>query len=97
MCEGLVPVRTMSMDYFDFDEPRHMLIGRRTGWRFRLGQKLRVQLVRSEVEDGKLEFGMVRDEKLLERRQVKRSKPSFQRARKVLRKPRNARRKGRRK
>ncbi len=97
MCEGLVPVRTMSMDYFDFDEPRHMLIGRRTGWRFRLGQKLRVQLVRSEVEDGKLEFGLARDEKSPEHRQVKRSKPNYQRTRKVVRKPRNTRRKGRRK
>ena len=96
MCEGLVPVRTMSMDYFDFDEIGHALVGRRNGLRFRLGQKLRVQLVRSDVEDGKLEFGLVHDDKQVPIPPKNRKKTAGTRPQKVVRRSRSARKPRRR-
>ena len=47
MCEGLVPVRELADDYYDFDEKNYCLIGRRNNVRYRLGDNVRVQVARA--------------------------------------------------
>jgi ribonuclease R len=54
--EGLVHVSTLLEDYYDFDERSHSLIGRRTRRRFRLGDKVRVQVVRVDLQRRQLDF-----------------------------------------
>jgi len=44
--EGLVHVSDLGQDYFHFDEKTHAMLGERTGKRFRLADRVRVQLVR---------------------------------------------------
>jgi len=48
--EGLVHISTLTDDYYDFDEPSHSLLARRTNRRFRLGDKVHVQVVRVDVQ-----------------------------------------------
>jgi ribonuclease R len=47
--EGLVHISTLPGDYYFFDEPSHSLIGQRTKRQFRLGDKLRVTVVRIDL------------------------------------------------
>ncbi len=54
--EGLVHISELGADYFHFDAPRHQLLGERTGQRFRLGDRLRVQLARVDMESNKIDF-----------------------------------------
>jgi ribonuclease R len=54
--EGLVHVSTLPDDYYSFDEDAHSLIGRRTGRRYRLGDRVRVQVVRVDVQRRQLDF-----------------------------------------
>jgi ribonuclease R len=54
--EGLVHVSTLNEDYFDFDERSHSLIGRRTRRRYRLGDKVKVQVVRVDLQRRQLDF-----------------------------------------
>jgi ribonuclease R len=51
-------------DYYHFDARRHELRGERTGQVFRLGDAVRVQVLRASMEDRKIDFRMVsgRDE-----------------------------------
>ena len=61
MCEGLVPVRDLPGDYYDFDEKNYALVGRRTGVRYRLGDKVKVQVTRCSLERKQLDFALLDD------------------------------------
>ena len=54
--EGAVPGRSLPGDTFSPDEHYTRLIGRYTGRTFRLGQRLRVQIVRVNVMEGEMEL-----------------------------------------
>ncbi len=61
-CEGLVPVRDLADDYYDFDEKNYCLVGRRHNNRYRLGDQIRVQVARCDLNRKQLDFVVV-DEK----------------------------------
>ncbi len=48
--EGLVHVSELGNDYFHFDAAKHQLMGERTHQRFRLGDRVRVRLVRVDLD-----------------------------------------------
>ena len=54
--EGLVHVSELGADYFQFDNIKHQMLGERTGQRFRLGDRIRVRLVRADLESNKIDF-----------------------------------------
>ena len=54
--EGLVHVSELGTDYFHFDAAKHQLLGERTAKRFRIGDRVRVRLVRVDVESSKIDF-----------------------------------------
>ena len=54
--EGLVHVSELGTDYFHFDAARHQLLGERTGRRFRIGDRVRVRLVRVDIDSSKIDF-----------------------------------------
>jgi ribonuclease R len=57
--EGLVHISELGSDYFHFDEARHELVGERTGQRFRLADRVGVQLARVDLETRKIDFRLV--------------------------------------
>jgi len=54
--EGMVHVSELGDDYFKFDAARHQMLGERTAKRFRLGDRMRVKLVRVDLERSRLDF-----------------------------------------
>ena len=61
-CEGLVPMRDLADDYYDFDEKNYCLVGRRHNNRYRLGDAVKVQVARAALDRRQLDFVIV-DEK----------------------------------
>jgi len=57
--EGLVHVSTLSGDYFHHDAAKHRLIGERTAVSFRLGDEVRVRVVRVGMEDRKIDLELI--------------------------------------
>ncbi len=57
--EGLVHVSTMADDYYRFIETAHMLRGENTQKVYRLGDKVRVQVVRVNMEVRQIDLGLV--------------------------------------
>ena len=55
-CEGLVSVRDLGDDYYDFDEKNFCLVGRRKGLRFRLGDKVTVSIARADIDKKQLDL-----------------------------------------
>ena len=56
MCEGLVPIRDLADDYYDFDEKGYCLIGRRKGVRYTLGDRVKVQVARADLDRKQLDL-----------------------------------------
>jgi ribonuclease R len=54
--EGLVHISELGKDYYQFDAAKHQLLGERTGQRYRLGDRLRVRVVKVDMESTKIDF-----------------------------------------
>jgi ribonuclease R len=59
--EGLVHITELGGDYYRFDEARQELRGERTGMRYALGSKLRVQVSRVDLDARKIDFRLMRE------------------------------------
>lgn len=61
MCEGLVPIRDLADDYYDLDEKNYSLVGRRSNVRYRLGDRVKVQIARANLDRKQLDFALIDD------------------------------------
>ena len=57
--EGLVHVTELGADYFQYDEARHELRGERTGKRYQLTDKVKVQVSRVDLDARKIDLSIV--------------------------------------
>ena len=58
--EGLVPFEKMpSNDYYIYDDQKHILVGRKTGNTYKVGDKVKVKLIRSDVKSKQLDFAII--------------------------------------
>lgn len=58
-CEGLIAVRYLGDEPFDFDEPNFRLVGRHTHTVFTIGDKLRIKVAQANLERKQLDFHLV--------------------------------------
>ncbi len=61
MCEGMVPLRMLLDDYYEFDERNFCLTGRRFHKRYGLGDKVRIRVERANLERRQLDFALIED------------------------------------
>jgi ribonuclease R len=57
--QGLVHVSTMSDDYYRYDERAHTLEGQNAGRVYRLGDRVKVQVARADLERRQLDFALL--------------------------------------
>ena len=57
--EGLVHISDLGTDYFKYDEVNHFLLGERTGKRFRLSDRVKIQVVRVDMQTNKIDFRLL--------------------------------------
>ncbi len=62
MCEGLVPVRDLADDFYDYDEKNYCLTGRRHHTTYTLGDRVRVQVARADLDRKQLDFALMSDD-----------------------------------
>lgn len=58
-CEGLVPMRELADDFYELDEKNQCIVGRRTGIEYRLGDKVKVRVARTNLDKKQLDFAVV--------------------------------------
>ena len=81
LIDGLVHVTALKRDYYQFDPVRHQLVGEMTNRRYQLGDRLKVEVVRVDMEDRKIDFDLVaslseREDKQHKSAKGKKRKPS---------------------
>ena len=57
--EGMVSLREIRSDFFEFDEERYRLVGKRTHKIFRLGDKVRIRVKNANLEQRLLDFELI--------------------------------------
>ncbi|HET9570504.1 MAG TPA: ribonuclease R [Bacteroidales bacterium] len=60
-CEGMLPIRDLDDDYYEFDEKNYCLSGRRNHKSYRLGDPINIQVVRANLERKQLDFALVKE------------------------------------
>ena len=64
-CEGMVPMRDLSSDYYEFDEDNYRLVGRRTRRVYNLGDKVRFRVEHANLERRQLDFSIIEEDSLI--------------------------------
>ncbi|MBQ9205054.1 MAG: ribonuclease R [Prevotella sp.] len=57
-CEGMVPMRDLDDDYYDFDEKNYCLVGRRHHHKYQLGDPIHIKVARANLEKRQLDFAL---------------------------------------
>jgi ribonuclease R len=65
--DGLIPIRTLGSEYFNYDETRHALVGSRSGAMHRLGDVVDVRLVEAAPVAGALRFELLSEGRVIPR------------------------------
>jgi ribonuclease R len=65
--DGLVPIRSLGSEYFNYDETRHALVGSRSGAMHRLGDVVDVRLVEALPIAGALRFELLSEGQVIPR------------------------------
>jgi len=60
--EGMIPLREIRSDFFEFDEGHYRLVGRRSGREFRLGDRVRIKVKNANLEQRLLDYSLVEAE-----------------------------------
>ncbi|MBQ7420219.1 MAG: ribonuclease R [Prevotella sp.] len=60
-CEGMVPMRDLDDDYYEFDEKNYCLVGRRHHHKYQLGDPIRIKVARANIEKRQLDFSLADD------------------------------------
>jgi len=57
-CEGMIPIRDLDDDFYQFDEENYCIVGRRTRKKYQLGDPIKVQVARANLEKRQLDFAL---------------------------------------
>ena len=81
--EGLLHVTELGNDYFNYDKSKHAMIGERTKLSYRLGDRLKVKVVRVDLETIKIDFSLEHTKEIFKK--VNSNKKKVDRSRKSKR------------
>lgn len=62
-CEGMIPIRDLDDDYYEFDEKNYCIRGRRRHRVYSLGDPITIKVARANLEKKQLDFALVKSEK----------------------------------
>ncbi len=65
-CEGMVPLRFLEDDYYEFDDRNYCLWGRRYHKRYRLGDPVRIKVARANLDRKQLDFELIEEEQQIQ-------------------------------
>jgi ribonuclease R len=55
-CEGMIAIRELQDDFFEYDEENYCIRGRRSGKVFMLGDKIRVEVAKADLQKKQLDY-----------------------------------------
>lgn len=62
-CEGLIPIRGLAGDFYEYDEDNYCIRGRRTGKKYQMGDPVIIEVMRVNLERKQIDFALVDERK----------------------------------
>jgi ribonuclease R len=59
LCEGMVPMRDLRDDFYEYNEKTYSLIGRRSRQQYSLGDPVKIKVMRANLEKKQLDFVLI--------------------------------------
>ncbi|MBR2638509.1 MAG: ribonuclease R [Bacteroidaceae bacterium] len=60
-CEGMIPIRALQDDYYEFDDANYCLVGRRKHRKYMIGDSVRIRIVRANLDRKQLDYELVEE------------------------------------
>ena len=60
-CEGMIRIMDLDQDYFQYDEKQYRIVGKRTGKIIALGDKIKVHVIKTDIERRTIDLFWVED------------------------------------
>lgn len=83
-CEGMISLGSLQDDYYYLDEDNYQVIGRRYGRQYKLGDSIRIKVLRVDMEKKQMDFALIETEEPITPRN---NKPEKKQTPKAKRKP----------
>jgi ribonuclease R len=61
-CEGMIPIRGLAGDFYEYDEDNYCIRGRRTGKKYQMGDPVRIEVVRVNMVRKQIDFALAGEE-----------------------------------
>jgi ribonuclease R len=61
--EGMVSIRSLGTDFYDFDQKTYSIKGQKTGEKFTLGDKVKFKVMMADLDKKTLDYELVKDSK----------------------------------
>ncbi|MGZ5106172.1 MAG: RNB domain-containing ribonuclease, partial [Usitatibacter sp.] len=74
--DGLVHISDLGQDYFTFDAAKHTLRGERSGVKYQLAGRVKVKVVRVNLEQAKIDFTLVEEKRTSPKMEGEQRRPS---------------------
>lgn len=87
--EGMIHISALKNDYFHFLENHLALVGERTGLTYKIGQKVRVKVVKADPTTREIDFELLSAEEVEPIKQDKKNKPAGRRGKREDKRPKN--------
>ena len=58
-CEGMVSIKGIVDDFYEFDEEEYMIVGRQTGKKFEIGDDVKIEVVNANLSRRQLDYKLV--------------------------------------
>lgn len=63
-CEGMISLATLKDDYYYLDEDNYQVIGRRYGRQYKLGDSIRIKVLRVDMQKKQMDFALIDDDEI---------------------------------
>jgi ribonuclease R len=60
-CEGMVRLRDLADDYYFLDEENYQVIGQRNGYRYKLGDRVRIRVKKIDLSRKEMDFQIINE------------------------------------
>ena len=57
-CEGMIPLRGLAGDFYEYDEDNYCIRGRRTGKKYQMGDPVRIEVLRVNLARKQIDFAL---------------------------------------
>jgi ribonuclease R len=58
-CEGMVSIKGIADDFYEFDEEEYMIVGRHTGRKFEIGDEVKIEVLNANLSRRQLDYKLV--------------------------------------